>query len=392
MTWIEDDLSKLEASGLYREMKVEDLFPTNSFEDAKRPRDLNFASNNYLNLAHLPDPECLEKVVAGIRRFGSGSAASRLVSGTFSIHQDLEQKLAAWLAKDSCLLVGSGYLANLGAVSSLAGRKDYIIADKYCHASLIDGAVLSRAKLYRFRHNSLDDLRKILSNISSVRATSAKVLIVTESVFSMDGDCAPLAGILELAREFDAMLLIDEAHALGVFGKQGRGLVPELGEHSASVIVTGTLSKSLASYGGFIACEKSFYRWCSNKARSFVYSTALPPASVVIAEHNLERIQAAKTLGVDLLSRAEQFRCMLSEIGIATLNSVSQIIPLLVQGNNEVMKVSRKLLEAGIRVAAIRSPTVPVGRERLRFSLTLAHEKESLEYVAETLQKIEGKD
>jgi 8-amino-7-oxononanoate synthase len=341
---------------------------------------LNFSSNDSLDLAG--HPALLAAAAAAASRHGSGAAASRLVTGTLECHEALERRLAAYKGYPAALVFGSGYLANLGLISALAGRDDVVFADRLAHASIVDGIVLSRSRLRRFRHNDAADLERLLA---APAGPARRRIVVTESVFSMDGDLAPLRAIAEVARAHGALLIVDEAHATGVFGPSGAGCVRGEGLEPLVDASMGTLSKALGGYGGFVACSTPLRSLLVNRARSFIYSTALPPSAVGAAEGALEQVQAVPGLGVELLRRAGLFRARLRAAGLDTGDSASQIIPVIVGGNERALSLSRRLRERGIIAVAIREPTVPRGTARLRFSITLAHTPDVLDRAAETI-------
>ena len=340
---------------------------------------LNFSSNDYLNLARHPD--VVAKAAEALRAAGCGATASRLLTGTLTWHDELEQKLARYKGYPCALLFGSGFLANVGTIPALMGRNDYVFADKLVHASIVDAIMLSRAKLYRFRHNDVEHLEQLLKKSE----TSGRRLIVTESVFSMDGDLAPLQDIAHVAQRHGAMVMVDEAHATGVFGPKGGGLVREWGLEPMINIGLGTLSKAFGGYGGFVACSESMRAFLINHARSFIYSTALPPSVVGAALGAMQVIEESCDLGAQLLKNAAVFRNRLQEAGLNTGNSASQIIPIMVGKNSKALAISEKLREQGIIGVAIRPPTVPQGTARIRLSVTLAHTREDLEHVGQVI-------
>lgn len=340
---------------------------------------LNFSSNDYLNLARHPD--VVAKAAEALRAAGCGATASRLLTGTLTWHDELEQKLARYKGYACALLFGSGFLANVGTIPALMGRNDYVFADKLVHASIVDAIMLSRAKLYRFRHNDVEHLEQLLKKSE----TSGRRLIVTESVFSMDGDLAPLQDIAHVAQRHGAMVMVDEAHATGVFGPKGGGLVREWGLEPMINIGLGTLSKAFGGYGGFVACSESMRAFLINHARSFIYSTALPPSVVGAALGTMQVIEESCDLGAQLLKNAAVFRNRLQEAGLNTGNSASQIIPIMVGKNSKALAISEKLREQGIIGVAIRPPTVPQGTARIRLSVTLAHTREDLEHVGQVI-------
>ncbi|SPF32691.1 8-amino-7-oxononanoate synthase [Syntrophobacter sp. SbD1] len=372
--WIDEELAELLKKNLERRTQV---YSEAGGKIAFMGRMfLNFSSNDYLGLARHP------YVISTSRGYleydGCGATSSRLVTGTLSPHYVLEQRIAALKGYPEALVFGSGFLANIGVIAALAGRGDHVFADKLAHASIIDGIVLSRANLKRFHHNDPDHLKKLLGQCP----LSGRKLVVTESVFSMDGDLAPLPEIAATAVESGAMIMVDEAHATGVFGPGGSGLIREHGLEGKINVSMGTLSKALGGYGGFIAGSPALRQLLVNRSRAFIYTTGLPPAVAGSALGALAVIEKAGGLGVELLRRAAIFRQRLHEGGLNTLNSKSQIVPVLIGENAKTLAVAQRLKSKGILAAAIRPPTVPEGTARLRLSITMAHTDHDLERAA----------
>ncbi|MFH0953511.1 MAG: 8-amino-7-oxononanoate synthase [Verrucomicrobiota bacterium] len=375
--WISEVLAGLREKGLERKLQV---YPESGGRVRLGDRTyLNFSSNDYLDLTH--HPRVLAAAEDAVRRFGAGSGASRLVTGTLPIHEELEQRLAGFKGYPAALVFGSGYLANTGTISSLVGRGDAVFADKLCHASILDAITLSRAKLIRFQHNDPQHLEELLRK----RQAAGRRLVVTESVFSMDGDLAPLPELCALAEKHDAMIMVDEAHATGVFGPRGSGLLREHHLESAVNVSMGTLSKAMGGYGGFVACSTALRDLLVNRARGLIYTTALPPAAAGAALGALDVLGQETDLGERLLLRAAFFRKHLAAAGLDTMQSASQIIPLLVGNNAKTLALSQRLREQGLLAAAIRPPTVPAGTARLRLSVTLAHTEGDLKAAADTI-------
>lgn len=382
--WIEEILGRYAEEGLARGLVTYAHAGPRVKLEGSAETLLNFSSNDYLTLAS--DPRVIEAGREAYSQFGSAASSSRLVTGTLAVHDFLEQRLCQHLAFPAALVCGSGYLANLSAVSALVGRDDFIIADKLVHASLVDGSVLSRAKLERFRHNDLDHAEQLLRNVQARRGKKRKCLLITESVFSMDGDLAPLQELSRLCAQYDAMFLVDEAHAIGVFGEAGRGRV--YAEGLEVTVVTGTLSKALASYGGFILCSPLMKRLFVNRARPFIYNTAIPPAQAASAIGALQILNDEPLLGKEVLERARLFYSLLGDSTWGESNALSQIIPVVIGDNAETLKLARELLELSVLVVAIREPTVPRGTARLRFSINRGHSVAEIELTASVLKKL----
>jgi 8-amino-7-oxononanoate synthase len=375
--WISEELEARREAGLDRQLVFRRS--TGARLDAEGRPVLNFSSNDYLGLAR--HRQVLERAARTMERFGAGATASRLVVGSLDCHAELESRLAAFKGYPAALVFGSGYAANVGLVGSVAGHGDHVFLDRLAHASLVDAAILSRARVHRFHHNDVSHLERLLARAPA----TGRRLIVTESVFSMDGDLAPLADLARAAEHAGAMMLVDEAHATGVFGPGGAGLVRQSGGKAACNLAMGTLSKALGGYGGFVACTDEMAAWLTNGARSFIYSTALPPASVGAALGALDVLEQSPGMGAVLLERAVRLRGRLHEAGIDTGASASQIVPVMVGDNERAVDLHRRLLAEGVLAVPIRPPTVPPGTARLRLSVTIEHTDDDLDLAAEAI-------
>ncbi|HUS34130.1 MAG TPA: aminotransferase class I/II-fold pyridoxal phosphate-dependent enzyme, partial [Verrucomicrobiae bacterium] len=341
---------------------------------------VNFSSNDYLGLAQ--HPKLKAAALEATARWGSGAGAARLICGTLPIHRELEQTIAAFKGVAAALSFGSGYAAAVGTICALVGSDDIIILDKLVHASLVDGARLSGAKLRVFHHNDVEDLEKILKWAREKNGEQARVLVVTESVFSMDGDRAPLREIVELKDRYGAWLMLDEAHALGVLGKGRRGLAEELGVADRIDAQMGTLGKAVGSCGGFIAGSTTLVDHLINSARSFIFSTAPGPASV-----------AAAKAGIDLISsdEGEQLRTRLIENVRAFTKAdapASAIVPVILCEEDRALAAANKLKDVGFLVPAIRYPTVARGKARLRVTLSAAHTQQQIDSLLAALSAL----
>ncbi|MDT8389009.1 MAG: 8-amino-7-oxononanoate synthase [Lentisphaeria bacterium] len=335
-------------------------------------RLINFCSNDYLDLAR--HPHVLDAAKQAVDTFGAGATSSRLVSGTLTLHERLENRLAAYKHTPAALVFGSGYLANLGAVTALAGHRDTVFADRLIHASLIDAVKLSGAALKRFRHNDPGHLDELLKRSPD----NGRRLVITESVFSMDGDIAPLDDISETARRHGALFMVDEAHSCGI-SHPTRSLA------ARPDIIMGTLSKGFGSYGGFIACSTAMRDWLINKARSFIYTTALPPACLGAALGALDVLKDNPGMGDQLLHNARGFRDRLRRGGLDTAGSATQIIPVMIGDNHTTLALAATLRQRNIYCVAIRPPTVPEGTARLRVSVSLGHSVSDLDIAADAM-------
>ncbi len=382
----EEQLEALHARALHRRLR--EIGSPQGAEVRIVGRQLvNFSSNDYLGLAS--DPILRQAAIAAIEEFGVGAGASRLISGTQSPHVALESTLAKWKKAPAALCFSSGYAAALGTLPALASKQDVVILDKLCHASLIDGARLSGATLRVFPHNHLG---KLESHLEWARREhpDARVVVVTESIFSMDGDRAPLRELVELKKRFEAMLLLDEAHAIGVIGPHGRGLAAELGLEGEIDVQMGTLSKSLGVSGGYICGSRNLIDWLINRARSFIFSTAPPPALAAAATAAIrflhsEEGEARRKL---LWRRVVELRRLLPDEGAAFGKPSAAIIPWLVGDERRALDLARALQEENFFVPAIRYPTVAKGAARLRLTISAAHSEQQIASLGEAIGRL----
>ncbi len=370
---IREALAELEAAGLLRR-PVRISGPQGPEVEINGAKVLCFCSNNYLGLAS--HPAIAAASAASPANDGVGAAASRLVTGTMDAHLDAEAAYADFVHAPAAALFSSGYAANVGAIQALAGPGDAIFSDALNHASVIDGARLSRAEVFVYSHRDPEHLQSLLSQH---RARARKALIVTDSLFSMDGVMAPLRELHALARDYDAGLMVDEAHALGVFGPNGRGLSAALGIEPD--VIVGTLGKSFGLAGAFVAASEEVVTLVRNRARSFVYSTAPPPMLARAAISALRLVRDADHARIRLLEHASKLRSGLAQLGFEIPEGESQIIPVLIGENRRTMQLSAKLLERGVFVQGIRPPTVPAGTARLRLTPMATHQAEQIEQV-----------
>jgi 8-amino-7-oxononanoate synthase len=371
LAWLDDELTALDAAGLRRRLKCREG-PQAGIITTDGERLVNFGSNDYLGLA--ADPRLAAAAGRASRAEGWGSGASPLVTGRSQSHSLLEQRLAEFEQAEAALLFPSGFAANAGTVAALASRSDMIFSDERNHASLIDGCRLSGAQVRIYPHRRWRDVEAMLKQAGGFR----RRLIVTDSLFSMDGDCAPLVELADLAEQYDALLMVDEAHATGVFGADGRGLCEHLGvEHRVPVRI-GTLSKALGSTGGFVVGQQRLIDYLVHRARSYVYSTAAPPALAAAAVAALDIVRDEPHRRTQLLARAERFRAALGQQGWNTGNSTSQIIPVILGDPESTMRLAAELGRRGIFVPGIRPPSVPEGQSLLRISLSCAHTDEMM--------------
>ncbi|HSZ03748.1 MAG TPA: 8-amino-7-oxononanoate synthase [Solirubrobacteraceae bacterium] len=379
MSDIEERLQELERLGLARRLRLVSgpQGPT-VLIDGKPV--LLLCSNNYLGLAD--HPRVREAAADAAMRWGVGAGASRLVSGTMTIHRRLEERLAAFKGSQACLLFGSGYLANIGVIGALAGRGDAIFSDELNHASIVDGCRLSRAEVIVYRHRDVEHLEWSLRRHGSGRDGAARRLIVTDSVFSMDGDVAPLAEIAELADVHDARVMVDEAHATGNLGPGGRGAVAEAGLSDEIDVVVGTLGKALGSYGAYACASAEMVRYLINTARSLIYSTAPSPPAVAGALAALELLRERPHRVQRLRSNARVLRRALAREGFPVADLEMQIVPLIVGDERDAMRLCQEAIERGVFAQAIRPPTVAAGSSRLRLTAMASHTASELQMAA----------
>ncbi len=381
LDWIEHELAALEADGLRR--RVTARAGAQSARIVVDGRDcLNFGSNDYLALA--ADPRLAEAAIGTIRREGIGSGASPLISGRGETHRCLEQRLAKFEGTEAALLFPSGYAANLAAVTALAGPGDVVFSDAKNHASIWDGCRLSRADVRAYRHADWQQLGSLLDRSQNYR----RRLIVTDTLFSMDGDLAPLVELADLAKHHQAMLAIDEAHATGVFGDTGRGLAERLGVEDCVTARIGTLSKALGCAGGFVSGSRALIDLLVNRARSYIYSTAAPAAIAAAALQAIEIVAAEPHRRHELLARAGALREELAVQGWSLGRSASQIVQVVIGDSKRAVELASCLKQQGIFVPAIRPPTVPAGEACLRISLTWGHTEEMLSQLITALRTL----
>jgi 8-amino-7-oxononanoate synthase len=377
--WLAGGLHQLEEQKLLRRRRQVIPLPDAWCEiDGRRLR--NFSSNDYLNLAH--DARLIQAAKAAIETHGIGSRSSALVTGRTDWHVQLEERLAAFEGEDAAILFPTGYAANLGTIAALVGKDDVIFAERLNHASLIDGSRLSKAAIRVYEHNDLDHLNRELGQAKAYR----KRWIITDSLFSMDGDVALLAELCTIAENHDAALLIDEAHATGIFGENGRGVAEWKHVENRIAVRIGTLSKAVGTMGGFVAGSHQLINWLWNRARPQFFSTALPPAVCAAACTSIEIIQSEPQRRERLLSLSDLFRRKIRNAGFETVeNSVGPIVPIIFHEPEKAVSAASRLEAQGLLVAGIRYPTVPQGTSRLRITLSCAHSEEDIEKLIRAL-------
>ena len=382
-----DALEAARANNTYRSMRLMET-PESSRVKIRMPNGASqeqilLASNSYLDLANID--ELKQAMAQAVLEWGTGSGGARLTTGNKTPHQELEEFIAKFKGEESAITFNTGYMANVGTISALCGKNDFIFSDELNHASIIDGIRLSRAKCFVYKHNDMADLQRVIQEAEKSRAESAlpapRKLIVTDAVFSMDGDLANLPELLRIAKENDCLLMIDEAHATGVLGKTGRGLAEHYGCAHADVTV-GTLSKAVAAEGGFVAGPKQLTEFLKNKSRSFIFTTAMAPAVAAAACNNLRYIDAHPERVQNLRDNVKFFCDALRREGVNVELSPSAIVPIVIGDEARALEISAALQDAGILIPAIRYPTVAKGQARLRASLMATHTHEQLQTAA----------
>ena len=379
--FLSSELRKLKEEGLYRRLRsVEsDQGPTLLLDGLEV---INFSSNNYLGLAN--HPALREAAKAAIDRYGCGSGASRLISGNMTLHEELESKIAQLKGTEAALVFNSGFQANTGVIPVLVGEGDTILSDALNHASIIDGCRLARAKIVVYGHGDVDELERGLKN----SLPNARNLIVTESLFSMDGDEAPLTDIVSLAERYGAMVMVDEAHATGVYEPNGAGIVAKLGLGERVLVQMGTLGKALGGFGAYVAGSKALRELLINRCRSFIFTTSLPPAVMALSIAAIDLVKQEPERRQALWSNCERLKTGLTELGFLLGNSHSQILPLMIGDATQCMKLSEELLQRGVFAQGIRPPTVPAGTSRLRITLMATHTREHIDQALKVFEEV----
>jgi 8-amino-7-oxononanoate synthase len=380
---IREELEKIRSAGLYRSTRL--ISGKQGAHVEINGRDmLLLCSNNYLGLAD--HPSMIKASIQATEQYGTSSAASRLVSGTMDLHEMLEAAVAGFKNTETALIFNNGYAANTGIIAALAGRSDVIFSDRLNHASIIDGARLSGARLIRYPHNDHAALGLLMKN----NRGSGRALIVTDGVFSMDGDIAPLRELADLKHSFDALLMVDDAHGSGVLGDQGKGTAELLQVTDEVDINMGTFGKAMGSFGAYAAVSVELRELLINRARSFIFSTSLPPSVLAasMAAIDVVRSPEGKRLREQLKANAEHFRSLLKQAGFTLPDGSTQIIPILTGEAETTMRFSEMLLAEGIFAQGIRPPTVPAGSCRLRCTVMSTHSIQDLEWAADRIKAV----
>ena len=381
MDFLRDQLEDLKRSGLYRSLReVEGPPGTTIVIDGRKL--LQFSSNNYLGLAN--HPRLKAAAMAAVERYGVGSGASRLVCGNLDLNRKLEEKLAQLKKKEAALLYSTGYMANLGVIAALAGEGDLILSDEFNHASIVDACRLSRAQTRVYPHKRMDELEKLLAGAGS----SKRRLIVTDGIFSMDGDIAPLPDLVDLAEKYECLLMVDDAHATGVLGPNGGGTGDHFGLAEKIDVAMGTFGKALGGFGAFVAGDRNLRELLINCSRPFMFTTGLPPSVLAAGIAALEVVEEEPEMRARLWDNANLLRNGIEEMGFTLAGGETQIIPLLAGDASQAMEMSSLLREEGLFIQGIRPPSVPPGTSRLRITVSAAHTRGELAFALEALQKV----
>lgn len=385
LDYLRSSLEDLKEKNLYRELQplLWRQPGAGKWVEVKGKSFLNLCSNNYLGLSF--HPRVIEAAQRSLMLYGCGSGASRLVCGDLSLNEKLEKRLASFKGHEAALLFNSGYNANLGVISALAKPGDIIFSDELNHASIIDGCRLSRARVKVFPHKDVETLEKKLKEKSS---SVKRRFIVTDAVFSMDGDLAPLPELVMLAERYDCALIIDEAHATGTIGPGGKGLAAYYGLGNKALIIMGTLSKALGCFGAFISGSKELRKYLINFSRSFIYTTALPPSVLASALESLTIVEEEPSIVKKLQDNATYLRKGLKKLGCQLKEYPTPIIPIIVGRAEVALKAADLLRQEGLMVIAIRPPTVPVGSSRIRLTVMANHTKEDLDFALGAFKKV----
>jgi glycine C-acetyltransferase len=387
LSYLHDQLEDLKAKGTYFRLRVlEDEQAAECTFDGKKV--INLASNNYLGLT--THPKLREAALEATKKYGVGSGAVRTIAGTMSLHMELEEKIARFKNVEACVVFQSGFTANAGTVSALLGKEDFIISDELNHASIIDGARLSRAKILVFRHK---DVAHAEEQLASVKDQPGRKLVITDGVFSMDGDIGPLPGLCEVAEKYGAIMMVDDAHASGVLGRNGRGTIDHFNVHGRVDVQVGTLSKAIGALGGYVCGSRDLIEFLYHRGRPFLFSTSHPPsvaatciAAFDVLEQEPERIER-------LWENTRFFKKELGNLGFNiggknTPASETPITPVIVGEGRLAMEFSRELFKEGVMATGIAFPTVPEGKARIRTIMTATHTRNKLDRALEVLKRV----
>lgn len=381
LAWIEEEMAKLREAGLLTNIRTIDS-PMDAWVTIDGRRVLNFCANNYLGLAN--DPRLREAAKTAIDHYGVGPGAVRTIAGTTSLHLDLEKRLAEFKKAEACITFQSGFMANVATIPALVGQGDVIFSDELNHASIIDATRLSRAQVVRYAHNDVADLQGKIAETQAYR----RRLIVTDGVFSMDGDIAPLDQICEVAEAHGILLMVDDAHGEGVLGEGGRGIVDHFHLHGRVHVEVGTLSKAFGVVGGLVAGNKIIVEWLRQRGRPFLFSSAMTIPDVAACSEATKILQTSNELVERLWSNAAIFKKGMAALGFNTGQSQTPIVPVMLGEAPLAQQFSRRLFEEGVFAMAIGYPTVPMGKARIRVMNSAAHSQQDLEQALDTFERV----
>lgn len=382
-SWIKENLNQIKQSNLHRELVEISSSMTPEIVINKKIY-YQFASNNYLGLT--TDAKITNSVISAIKKYGNGTGGSRLVTGTSNLHSKLESDIAKFKKTDDAIVFSSGYLASIGTISSIMNKDDIIFSDELNHACLIDGARLSRSKIVIYKHSNMEDLE---SKLKKFKASNGKKMIISDSVFSMDGDIAPLDSIVKLSKKYECISMIDEAHATGILGDTGSGASEMFGVQDKIDICMGTLSKAIGSVGGYIAGSSDLIDYLKNRARSFIFDTSLPAGALTASIGAIKLIERQPSIRDDLNNNIQYIQDFLASSSFNYLKSVTPIIPIIIGDEEKALECSRFLLKNQIYVPAVRPPSVPKGQSRIRVTLMATHKKKHIDKIIKVMENLE---
>ena len=382
-SWIKGNLNQIKQSNLHRELVEISSSMTPEIVINKKIY-YQFASNNYLGLT--TDAKITNSVISAIKKYGNGTGGSRLVTGTSNLHSKLESDIAKFKKTDDAIVFSSGYLASIGTISSIMNKDDIIFSDELNHACLIDGARLSRSKIVIYKHSNMEDLE---SKLKKFKASNGKKMIISDSVFSMDGDIAPLDSIVKLSKKYECISMIDEAHATGILGDTGSGASEMFGVQDKIDICMGTLSKAIGSVGGYIAGSSDLIDYLKNRARSFIFDTSLPAGALTASIGAIKLIERQPSIRDDLNNNIQYIQDFLASSSFNYLKSVTPIIPIIIGDEEKALECSRFLLKNQIYVPAVRPPSVPKGQSRIRVTLMATHKKKHIDKIIKVMENLE---
>ena len=382
LQWIQDELQSLKDAGLYNRIRTLSS-PQGAWLVVDGKRVLNFCSNNYLGMAN--HPRLVQAVQKAVEKYGVGPAAVRTIAGTMDLHLELERRLAVFKGVESCITFQSGFTANTGTIPALVGKEDAVFSDELNHASIIDGCRLSGARIIRYAHCDPDDLRRVLQE---QRSAFPRAMVITDGVFSMDGDVAPLDKIYAVSQDYEAILMVDDAHGEGVLGKGGRGIVDHFGLHGKVDIEVGTLSKAFGVMGGLVAGNPTVVEWLRQRGRPFLFSSAMTVPDVAACLAALDILEESTELVDRLWENTRYFKAEMKRLGFNTGQSTTPITPVMLGEAPLAQQFSRELFEAGVFAMSIGFPTVPKGKARLRVMISAAHQRPDLDLGLEAFAKV----